>query len=70
MPTPEPNATIVVFCDVRGVRADAAVVDALARLQLAVRRQHCQVRLRGASRELRELVAFMGLGDVLPDCGD
>jgi ABC-type transporter Mla MlaB component len=70
MPTPEPSTTPIVFCDVQGVRADAAVVDALARLQLAARRQHCQVRLRGASRELRELVAFMGLGDVLPDCGD
>ncbi len=55
------------FCDVHGVNADAVTVDALARLQLAGRRHQCQVRLRGASSELRELVAFMGLRDVLPD---
>jgi ABC-type transporter Mla MlaB component len=54
-------------CDVRGVTADAVTVDALARLQLAARRRGCQVRLRGGSDELRALVAFMGLRDVLPD---
>lgn len=54
-------------CEVRGVNADAVTVDALARLQLAARRRGCQVRLRGGSNELRELVAFMGLRDVLPD---
>jgi ABC-type transporter Mla MlaB component len=54
-------------CDVRGVQADAVTVDALARLQLAARRRGCRVRLRGASGELRELVAFMGLEDVLLD---
>ena len=53
-------------CDVDGISADAVTVDALARLQLAARRHQCQVRLRGASPELRELVAFMGLTDVLP----
>ena len=50
-----------------GVEPDAVTVDALARLQLAARRLGCQVRLRNASDELRELVAFMGLCDVLPD---
>jgi class 3 adenylate cyclase len=69
MPTP-PSAITVVFCDVRGFAADAVTVDALARLQLAARRRRCQVMLRGASNELRALVAFMGLRDVLPDCGD
>ena len=54
-------------CDVRGVDVDAVTVDALARLQLAARRQGCQVRLRHASTELRELVSFMGLDDVLTD---
>ena len=57
----------VAFADVHGVPSDAVTVDALARLQLAARRHGCQVRLRGTSRELRELLAFMGLGDVLPD---
>ena len=56
----------IAWCDVEGVRADAVCVDALARLQLAARRHRCQVRLRGCSRELRELVGFMGLRDVLP----
>lgn len=57
----------VVFCDVCGVDPDAVTVDALARLQLAARRQGCQVRLQNASDELRELVDFMGLTAVLPD---
>jgi hypothetical protein len=42
-------------------------VDALARLQLAARRNDCRVRLRHASQELRDLVDFMGLADVLTD---
>ena len=42
-------------------------IDALARLQLAARRHDCQVQLRHASRELRELVDFVGLTDVLPE---
>jgi ABC-type transporter Mla MlaB component len=54
-------------CDVQTVNADAVTVDALARLQLAAHRHGCQVRLRGASAELRRLVAFMGLRDVLPE---
>jgi hypothetical protein len=54
------------FCDVRGVAPDVVTVDALARLQLAAHRRGCQVALRGASNELRDLVVFMGLRDVLP----
>jgi ABC-type transporter Mla MlaB component len=57
--------TPFVICDVRGVDADAVSVEALARLALAARRNDCQVRLRGASNELRELVSFMGLDEVL-----
>jgi ABC-type transporter Mla MlaB component len=57
----------VLLCDVRGVEPDCVTVDALARLQLGARRHGCQVRLRHASPELLELVAFMGLEDVLPD---
>ena len=52
-------------CDVGGVEPDAVTVDALARLQLAARRHGCRVWLRHASDELVELVAFMGLTDVL-----
>jgi ABC-type transporter Mla MlaB component len=61
------NGAGVALCDVRGVDPDAVTVDALARLQLAARRHGCQVRLHHASDELLELVAFMGLTDVLPD---
>ncbi len=57
----------VALCDVSGVEADGVTVDALARLQLAARRHGCQIRLRHASSELLELVAFMGLRDVLRD---
>jgi len=57
----------VVFCDVGDVKPDAVTVEALARLQLAVQRRGCQVRLRGASAALLDLVAFMGLADVLAD---
>ena len=57
----------VAYCEVGGVEPTAATVDALARLQLAARRFGCQVRLLNASDGLLELVAFMGLTDVLPD---
>ena len=40
-------------------------VDALGRLQLGARRQGQEIRLRDASSELLELIAFAGLRDVL-----
>ena len=57
----------VALCDVAGVPADAVTIDALARLQLAARRHACRVRLRNASAELLDLLAFLGLEDVLPE---
>ena len=63
----ETSGADLALCDVSGVEPDAVTIDALARLQLAARRQKCQVQLRNASSELRELVAFMGLRDVLPE---
>jgi len=66
MPRPERSA-ITFAINVAGIGSDAGTVDALARLQLAARRHGCQVRLRGASSELRELVVFMGLRDILPE---
>jgi ABC-type transporter Mla MlaB component len=51
--------------DVTGVAADAVTVDALARLALAARRHRCRIELRHSSEELRDLIAFMGLADVL-----
>jgi ABC-type transporter Mla MlaB component len=55
----------VVLCDVRGVTTDVVTVDALARLQLAARRRGCHVVLQHAPDDLRRLVAFLGLADVL-----
>jgi ABC-type transporter Mla MlaB component len=54
-----------VYADVFGVEPDAVTVDALARLQLAAKGYGCKVHLVNASPTLRELVAFMGLADVL-----
>jgi ABC-type transporter Mla MlaB component len=61
----ERSGASVARCDVTGVAADAVTVDALARLALAARRQRCVIQLRGASDRLRDLIAFMGLADVL-----
>ncbi|MFN2467062.1 MAG: STAS domain-containing protein [Gaiellaceae bacterium] len=63
----ERSGADVALCDVSGVDPDAVTVEALARLQLAARRHGCRVRLRHASAELLDLLAFMGLRDVLPD---
>jgi anti-anti-sigma regulatory factor len=57
----------LVICDVGAlVDPDAVMVDALARLQLTARRLGRRIRLRDACGELQELLALMGLGDVLP----
>ena len=45
---------------------DLAVVDELARLQLAARRQGCSIRLRQACPDLVALLALAGLSDVIP----
>lgn len=56
----------MVVCDVSGlVEPDAAAVDALARLQLTVRRCGGELVLRHGSDELRGLLALTGLSDVL-----
>jgi anti-anti-sigma regulatory factor len=61
------NRATSVVCDLSALdRADLAAVDGLARLQLAARRSGRRMRLRGSSRELRQLIALLGLGDVLP----
>jgi hypothetical protein len=44
---------------------DAAVVDALARLQLNARRLGYEICLRDASDDLQDLLDFIGLRDVL-----
>jgi hypothetical protein len=57
------RSTIV--CDVASLRPDAAAIDTLARLQLNARRLGLELRLRHASNELQDLLAFAGLEDVL-----
>jgi anti-anti-sigma regulatory factor len=54
-----------IVCDLRGVAADCATIDALARLQLATRRVGIELSVRNASRELTELLAFTGLDGAL-----
>jgi ABC-type transporter Mla MlaB component len=57
-----------IVCDVGALaRVDAVAVDALARLQLTARRLDCRIWLRGVSGELRELLAFVGLSEALPE---
>jgi len=62
MTGPRPSTFV---CDVGFLAPDARTVDALARFQLTARRHGLELRLRHASGELRELLAFMGLADVL-----
>jgi len=52
-------------CDLSGARPTAATVDALARLAVLLRREDSRLVLRGASPELVELIAFMGLTEAL-----
>jgi anti-anti-sigma regulatory factor len=54
-----------IVCDLRGVAADCATIDALARLQLAARRIGIELNVRNASHELAELLAFTGLSGAL-----
>ena len=46
-------------------RPDMAVVDQLARLHLQAQRLGCSIIVRNASPELRELIGFSGLDDVV-----
>ena len=59
------SGAAVAICDVAGIAVDAVSVDALARFALAARRHRCRIQLRNAADELRDLIAFMGLDDVL-----
>ena len=55
-----------IVIDVHSTAPDLCTVDDLARLQLAARRAGCSILLRNASAALRELIALVGLVDVLP----
>jgi hypothetical protein len=56
-----------VVCDLSALtsQADAGILDALARLQLILRRHGLQLLVRGASPELLELLALAGLVEAL-----
>lgn len=49
------------------VRPDLAAVDALARLRLTARRQGCELVVKGAGRELLDLLDAVGLGALVED---
>jgi len=51
------------------VHVDAVVVEALARLQLNLKRMGCTLQIRNVRPRLQELVRFMGLEEVLPESG-
>ena len=53
------------FIDAGGLVANARTIDALARLALIARRHGCVPRLCHASADLRALIEFAGLGEVL-----
>ena len=54
--------------DVSSIRApDVVHVDAIARMQLAARRQDSRVRLIGPCPRLMELLVLVGLEDMFPD---
>jgi hypothetical protein len=64
------SGAALVVCDVGGLEATIATVDALARLQLTARRLGRRIELRGGTPELARLLAFVGLADVLRLGGD
>lgn len=62
----EGSAAEVIACDVGAlVDPDALTVDAVARLTLTARRNGSHIRLLHVSSRLRELLVFVGLGDVV-----
>jgi ABC-type transporter Mla MlaB component len=61
----EGSGAEVALCDVGALAADAATIDALARVQLAARRLGRDVCLCDVSDDLRQLLTFAGLADVL-----
>jgi hypothetical protein len=62
------SAATLILCDVGAViDPDVAAVEALARLRVATRRLGRRMRVWNASEDFEALLAFMGLGDVLPE---
>jgi anti-anti-sigma regulatory factor len=60
------NEGRLVTCDMVGIEgAGCEMVDALARLQLELRRHDATLILRNVSRDLRDLIELCGLTDTL-----
>ena len=55
----------VALCDVAALRADAAAVDAVARIALTARRRGRRLVLRDAAGDLLDLLAFAGVAGAL-----
>jgi hypothetical protein len=53
--------------DASGLDADVLTLDTLARLQLVAQRCGFRIGLCGSSPELRDLIGFAGLDEVLPE---
>jgi ABC-type transporter Mla MlaB component len=63
------HEAFLVECDVGSLAgSDLETVDALARFQLIGQQARIQIRIRGASAELRELLELVGLNDVVELC--
>jgi ABC-type transporter Mla MlaB component len=59
----------VVICDLAvSITPETETVDALARLQLTARRSGAKLTIQDASDQLRELLEFVGLDDVVELC--
>ena len=60
------NQVDAVTCDLSRVTIrDLAVVDGLARMQLAARRRGAYIRIRAAADDVVRLLTLAGLGDVV-----
>lgn len=62
---PRKRDWVTVSVDARKLKADAAAVDALARIALLTQRCGWRLRLRNASTELVDLIELAGLSEVL-----
>ena len=67
----QPPQTAIVVVDVSALtEPDPVILDALVRLQLAAQRLGTSIRLQNPCPELIDLLALVGLSDVLRvDCG-
>jgi hypothetical protein len=61
----ETSGADIALCDVTELPADAAAVDAVARIQLAARRMGRRLVLREAADDLLDLLAFVGVAGAL-----